>query len=154
MRDLERGATLPAASLEIGDGAVQVPYPVDEDRPFSLQVVGEEDERRRIRQPERRDPGSHPFDGEHHLGAEDVVEVRKVAGHVLAGGVQKVELFEQIPRLGSLLDDLLEHRRVVLLPRAVLLGVIEPRLHRLDDPKLDAGIGGGLQHQTGVLARQ
>ena len=69
-------------------------HPVDEDRPISLEVVGQQDEGRVLGEPDGGDPRPHRIDREHHFAAEDLAEEREIFGHVTARHVQEVEAFE------------------------------------------------------------
>jgi hypothetical protein len=47
-------------------------------------VIGQQDERRVLGQPDGRDPRPHGVDREHDLAAEDLAEEREVLGDVAA----------------------------------------------------------------------
>ena len=69
-------------------------------RPVALEVVGEQHERRIVRQPDRGDARPHRLDREHDPAAEDVLEGREIARDVAAGHVEEVEPVERSRRAG------------------------------------------------------
>jgi hypothetical protein len=95
VRDLERALWLPPAAGEVLDRRREAAHAVDEDRAFALDVVGEEHQRRSLRQLDRRDPGAHRVDGEDRPAAEHLGEVLQVPGNVGRRRVEEVEPFER-----------------------------------------------------------
>jgi hypothetical protein len=85
----------PAAALEFLEGRGQIVHPVDEERSLSLQMVGQQHERRSRRQRDRRHSGPHAVDREDDPAAEDPFEVREVGRDVPAGDVQEIQLLER-----------------------------------------------------------
>jgi hypothetical protein len=94
VRDLQGALPLPASGLKPGQGGAQVVHPVHQNRAFTLDVIGQEDQRGTRGDLDGRDPGAHRLDGEDHAPAQHIGEVHKICGHVTAGCVQEVELLK------------------------------------------------------------
>src|SRR5439155_26734507 len=85
------GALLfPAASLQVTAHRAQVFHGIQVDRAVALEMVGEQD-RRWTAELDHRDANTAILDREPELGTEDVDEVPKVGGDVVARRVQVVE---------------------------------------------------------------
>jgi hypothetical protein len=94
VRDLQRGLPLPASGLKPGHCGAKVGHPVHQDRAFPLDVVGQDHQRRAGGELDGSDPGPHRLDGEDNPPAQDLGEVLKVGGYVVAGRVHEVQLLE------------------------------------------------------------
>ena len=93
-RDLQRSLQLKASPFQLPGRSFQVGDPVDEDRPVSLEMVGEQEVWRSPGQLEHGHPGTHPLDRENDRGAQHLGEMRRFGGHVPAGRIDEVELLE------------------------------------------------------------
>ena len=82
---LDAVPALPAPPLERLERGVVVSDPVDKDRPIALEMVGEQDARRPLRQLDHRHPGPHPVDREDEAAAQRLGEVAHVRRDVATG---------------------------------------------------------------------
>ena len=94
VRYLEGGLPSPSTRLEAGQRRSQIGDSVHEDRSVSLDVVGQEHQWWPLPQLDTGNPRPHRLDGEGHPSAQDVREIREVAGHVATRRVEEVELLE------------------------------------------------------------
>src|ERR1700680_1978952 len=83
---------LPPLGLERGERFGQVGHPVDEDRAVTFQVVGEQHVRRTGAEPDHGYARPHRIDAECERPTKDLSEIAHVGGHILAWGVDVVEL--------------------------------------------------------------
>src|SRR5260221_3094738 len=94
LRDLERALGRQASRFELCEGGREVRHPVDEDQSVTVEMIREEDSGRSARQLHHRDARPAILDRKDASGSQDIYEVPRVAGNVVAWGIQEVELLE------------------------------------------------------------
>ena len=90
---------IPPASAKVLTGPFQVLHAIHEDGSIALEVVGQQDPRRRVGQLDHRNASAHAVDREDEPATKDVREVGHVRRHVAAGHVDVVEPVEHDGRV-------------------------------------------------------
>lgn len=94
VRYLEGSLTLPATTLELCQRPFEIAHPEDQNGTLALEVIGEQEVRRLLRELDHRDASAHSFDREDDPSPKDVGEVLAIGGDVAARHVDEVEPFE------------------------------------------------------------